>query len=311
MYCYKCAAELPDDAVFCLKCGAKMPVATESKDQADSLPAKANAPKKGMRTGAKVWLWIGIALSVLATIAAVRDTNRTSSLAATVEEKPQNDAVSFIDKEESAEAKPQKNNNQTKVETEAKYTPIVADLTLGGGHYVVGVDIPAGVYDITAVSGGGNVNSTNSFRGGINAIMGVAEKNSDGSDLYQQTYKNISLPEGETLTISRVVVNLHCSEASGAPLQPRNQVGLKEVELGNGHFVAGKDFPAGVYDIVAISGRGNVSSDNAYDGGLNEIMGVAEKDDDDWCVQEYLHVLLDEGVTINISRVSIKLIPSK
>jgi hypothetical protein len=311
MYCYKCAAELPDDAVFCLKCGAKMPAANEKEVQEPSSPTKDDTPKKGMRTGAKVWLWIGIALSALVTISAVRNVNRTNDLPTTSMEEPKNSIESVIGRQETSEAKPQEKNNQTKVEAEEKYKPIVVDLTLGGGHYVVGVDIPAGVYDITAVSGGGNVNSTNSFRGGINAIMGVAEKNSDGSDLYQQTYKNISLPDGETLTISRVVVNLHCSEASGAPLQPRNQVGLKEVELGNGHFVAGKDFPAGVYDIVAVSGRGNVSSDNAYDGGLNEIMGVAEKDDDDWCVQEYLHVLLEEGVTINISRVSIKLIPSK
>ena len=47
-------------------------------------------------------------------------------------------------------------------------------------------------------------------------------------------------------------------------------------ELGSGYYTAGIDFPAGTYDIEAISGNGNVSSDNMYDGGLNAIMGVKE-----------------------------------
>ena len=36
----------------------------------------------------------------------------------------------------------------------------------------------------------------------------------------------------------------------------------------------GIDFPAGKYDIVAVSGGGNVSSSNAFDGGINAVMGT-------------------------------------
>ncbi len=39
--------------------------------------------------------------------------------------------------------------------------------------------------------------------------MGVAEKNKEiGSDMYQQEYKNVELPEGTTLSISGVAIQL-------------------------------------------------------------------------------------------------------
>lgn len=57
----------------------------------------------------------------------------------------------------------------------------------------------------------------------------------------------------------------------------------------NGNFVAGTDFPAGVYDIQAVSGNGNVSSDNIYSGGLNAIMGVKN---DELYEKEYKNISL-------------------
>ena len=69
------------------------------------------------------------------------------------------------------------------------------------------MDFPAGKYDIVAVSGGGNVSSSNAFSGGINAVMGTEEQN-EVADMYEQEYKNIDLPEGTTLTIDGVQVQL-------------------------------------------------------------------------------------------------------
>lgn len=78
------------------------------------------------------------------------------------------------------------------------------------------------------------------------------------------------------------------------------------VELGNGNFVAGEDFDAGTYDIVAISGGGNVSSDNMFSGGINAIMGVAN---DGFYEKEYKNIKLPEGTTLSIDGVKIKLVP--
>lgn len=52
-----------------------------------------------------------------------------------------------------------------------------------------------------------------------------------------------------------------------------------ETERDSGNYTSGIDFPAGKYDITAVFGGGNVSSSNAFSGGINAIMGVT---DDDW-----------------------------
>ncbi len=58
-----------------------------------------------------------------------------------------------------------------------------------------------------AVSGAGNVSSDNMFNGGLNAMMGTEEENQI-MDMYEQEYKNIDLPDGTTLTISGVQIQL-------------------------------------------------------------------------------------------------------
>ena len=120
---------------------------------------------------------------------------------------------------------------------------IAFDQEFSSGNYTAGVDFPAGKYDIVAVSGGGNVSSSNAFSGGINAVMGTEEQN-EVADMYEQEYKNIDLPEGVVLSISGVTVRLTCDDASGAPLTPRNQEITETVDLGNGNFGRG-GFPRG------------------------------------------------------------------
>lgn len=187
---------------------------------------------------------------------------------------------------------------------------IAFDQEFSSGNYTAGVDFPAGKYDIVAVSGGGNVSSSNAFSGGINAVMGTEEQN-EVADMCEQEYKNIDLPEGVVLSISGVTVRLTCDDASGAPLTPRNQEITETVDLGNGNFVAGEDFPAGVYNIVAVSGGGNVSSSNLYDGGINAILGTEDQNElMDMYEQEYKNIDLPEGTTLTIDGVQVQLIPS-
>ena len=187
---------------------------------------------------------------------------------------------------------------------------IAFDQDFSSGNYTAGVDFPAGKYDIVAVSGGGNVSSSNAFSGGINAVMGTEDQN-ELMDMYEQEYKNIDLPEGVVLSISGVTVRLTCDDASGAPLTPRNQEITETVDLGNGNFVAGEDFPAGVYNIVAVSGGGNVSSSNLYDGGINAILGTEDQNElMDMYEQAYKNIDLPEGTTLTIDGVQVQLVPS-
>ncbi len=76
------------------------------------------------------------------------------------------------------------------------------------------------------------------------------------------------------------------------------------IELSNGNYIAGTDFPAGTYTITAIEGHGNVSSDNMFSGGLNAVMGVEE---DDFYSKEYKNIELPEGVTLTINGPTVQL----
>ena len=101
-------------------------------------------------------------------------------------------------------------------------------------------------------------------------------------------------------------------QVSGTPTNDNvtNEVnkGQFVTELISGHYTAGKDFPSGKYDIVAVRGDGNVSSSNAYSGGLNESMGVS---DNDQYTMQYKNANLTSGVVLSVSGVTIKITSSE
>jgi hypothetical protein len=79
----------------------------------------------------------------------------------------------------------------------------------------------------------------------------------------------------------------------------------KEYTFSSGNYIAGEDFPAGRYDIIAIKGNGNVYSDNSFDNGINAVMGVG---DDEFYEKEYKNISLKNKIALHISDVTVKLI---
>lgn len=86
---------------------------------------------------------------------------------------------------------------------EERKQDITEEVTLDSGNYVAGEDFAAGTYNIEVVKGNGNVSSDNMFDGGLNSIMGT-----DSDDMYEKEYKNVSLPEGISLSVEGVTVKL-------------------------------------------------------------------------------------------------------
>lgn len=176
------------------------------------------------------------------------------------------------------------------------------EVDLSAGNYVAGVDIPAGTYNLTATSGSGNVSSSNMYSGGLNEIMG-----SPADEYTQETFNNLSLPEGETLSLTGTVVLHIVSEDAQTGNMTSRVIGSEtQTDLSAGNYTAGTDFPAGVYNIVSTGSSGNVSSDNMYDGGLNEVMGDGS---DGFSVKQVNNVELPEGTVLTVSGASIQLVP--
>ncbi len=140
--------------------------------------------------------------------------------------------------------------------------------------------------------------------GGLNAVMGVKK-----GDMYEKEYKNIKIPDGEVLSISNVTIKIVSKDSVDASsLKKRENTATKTVTFFSGNYTAGADFEAGIYDIVAVKGSGNVSTDNMYNGGLNAIMGTGKGE---MYEKQFKNIVLDKDVVLTISRVTVKLVPSK
>lgn len=200
-------------------------------------------------------------------------------------------------------------SSTTETKTQAPPATINVDVKLTSGHYTAGIDIPSGKYNIVAIAGAGNVSSSNLLQG-INAIMGTVDANKAlGTNMYEQEYKNVRLDEGIVLSVSGVTIRITCDSASGKPLKTRNQGLTENYTLKNGHYTAGTDFPAGVYDITAVAGYGNVYSDNLVQG-INAIMGT---EDNPIASPERLfrNVALKKGTVLSVDGATVKISPSK
>ena len=184
----------------------------------------------------------------------------------------------------------------------AKMEPF--EIKLSAGHYTAGIDFPSGKYTLKAISGSGNVSSSNLYSGGLNEIM--AEPPDDD---FINIFNNAKLEDGVVLSIAgNLIINMSTEEANTSILIPRTNELTETIELGSGNYVAGEDFPAGVYNIVAKSGSGNVNSSNMYEGGLNEVMSTEA---DDMYIKEFKNASLDAGVELSVSGVTVQLVPSK
>lgn len=176
------------------------------------------------------------------------------------------------------------------------------EIDLSAGNYIAGKDIPVGTYNLTAVSGSGNVISSNMFSGGLNEVMGA-----ENDGLSQQSFNGLKMESDTTLYIAgNLVLHIASTNAQVASVVPRSSTDATPIDLQAGNYTAGTDFPAGTYNIVATGNIGNVSSDNMFEGGLNEVMGT---EDDGMSVQQFNNAIFEDGTNISVSGTTVQLVP--
>lgn len=91
-------------------------------------------------------------------------------------------------------------------------------------------------------------------------------------------------------------------EKEEAEAKKKAELEARKKKLSNGKYEVGKDFEAGKYNIVAISGGGNV----ICSGAINAIMGPA---DDGFYQKQYNNITFKSGQVLDIRDVTIELIP--
>lgn len=202
------------------------------------------------------------------------------------------------DKKKESKSNKSTTEKVTEATTEKKVKLTNFSKTFSPGYYTAGYDFPAGTYNLKATFGGGNVISEGA---GLNLIMGLKS-----DDMYTKTYNNASFSNGDVVQIaSTLKLKFKTTEkVEKKPLSKYGRKGKKKT-LSPGKYLVGKDIKEGIYDISLVSGSGNVMSD---DGVLNEIMGSG---DTTMYIKKFMHAPLQEGTTVEIDGVTVKITPSK
>lgn len=182
------------------------------------------------------------------------------------------------------------------------YSNVQKEFILNDGYYTAGIDLPSGKCDIFAISGSGNLSSSNMFNGGVNAMFGADDL---GTGLFTDSFKGLRFPKETILNVSGGLEIKVVFTSIDTSFTPRVYDDTKAITLTPGHYDAGTDFSAGVYNIALVSGMGNVSSSNMFDGGINAVFGTGIT----LATQSFNNIDLKEGVTLSISGTTIKLIP--
>jgi hypothetical protein len=98
-------------------------------------------------------------------------------------------------------------------------------------------------------------------------------------------------------------VNVSSTDKSSGKNRTTQAGSIYEAELSSGNYTAGIDFPAGTYDIQAISGIGHVASSNLLSGGLNETMAI----NDSRLLKSYEGAELPKGTLLTVGGMKVKI----
>lgn len=183
---------------------------------------------------------------------------------------------------------------------------VATEYTLTAGYYFAGIDIPAGKFDVVAVSGDGNVITSNMFTGGVNGMFGGPAAD---HDIYKETYNGVKLPEGENLQItSDLTVKITYSRVD-SDFTGRTEDAANTITLTAGNYDVGEDVPAGMYTVRVTDGSGNLSC-SIFKGGLNEIMGAPGTDNSIVTyIPEFKNATFLSGDQLTVSNMTVELVP--
>ncbi|NLO45653.1 MAG: hypothetical protein GX107_04015 [Clostridiales bacterium] len=202
----------------------------------------------------------------------------------------------------SASAYKAQTEKETASTTDKQYENIVKTYDLSAGIYTAGIDIPAGLCNIAALSGKGNLYSSN-FVGGINELFGVGD--TDG--IYKESFLGLRLPINSSLTVtSGLKVKLFFTSAESG-YKGRRYDETAEVTLKSGKYISGMDFTPGTFKVTAESGSGMVYSSNTLGNGINEVLAV----EDSTFGGTFMNAEFPEGTEVTVGDgLIVKIIPA-
>lgn len=198
--------------------------------------------------------------------------------------------------------------NTDKEKTE-NFSEIPSEFFIENGYYTVGIDLPAGICDISATSGYGNIlcskdgtiDTYSAYEDDLNQALGT-----ESSELPIENITNYSLKEGYTIHISGAVRAKIKYSKIFSNYTGRNYEQESPLILKHGVYTVGQDISAGIYTIAAIEGNGSITSSNALTLGIDELFGVF--DGTEAYVPKAVNITLNEGDTLQLINITASLV---
>lgn len=194
------------------------------------------------------------------------------------------------------------------------------DTYLTAGNYTAGCQLPEGTYELKVLYGNGTIDVEDSD----NNIYIYEWLDSSTEEGYGQIV-NLQLYQGAEVRISDgLELKLSSTNAQSQKLLEGIPNALTEtVAVGNEPLMAGRDFPAGVYDIYSAEGFGVVDiyeeSDDAGEENyiylISQLLQSEEDADSEGRMEDYAaavrNIILEEGMYVDGNGMPLELIPSE
>ena len=198
------------------------------------------------------------------------------------------------------------------VEAELSETGEVYDVELTSGEYVVGVHLPEGNYTASMNEEDGYINVSDDENGiYLYQAFGYEEEYDEVTEM-----NDIRLFEGAILNVSGDgSFSFHTDTAQTQDMSPEPNPLTESVQLSTGGtYVAGEDFPEGVYDVVAEEWTsveysvylGEIYEDDELNYWQNSLWFSVDNGED-----SYRNVVLPAGTEISTDTAAVTLVPSE
>ncbi|MDR1801748.1 MAG: hypothetical protein LBQ95_07935 [Lachnospiraceae bacterium] len=179
---------------------------------------------------------------------------------------------------------------------------VVFTASFDTGNYICGVDFPAGTYTITATNGIGSI-----AYGQLNDELPRTTRMSLEKQDLTETEITATFTKDMRLMVTGAL-SIKCESRDADPNEeilgrPENK-DQAQVTLTTGEYVAGRDFEAGEYDIIAQGPEGQVYTEGFYFGGVSEMLSINGEEN---TVKEVKNVVLNEETRIIVDGTTILL----
>lgn len=198
------------------------------------------------------------------------------------------------------------------VEAELSDTGEVYDVELTSGEYVVGVHLPEGNYSASLNEGDGYINVSDDENGiYLYQSFGYDEEYDEVTEM-----DDIRLFEGAVLNFSgEGSLSFHTDTAQTQDMNPEPNPLTESVQLSRGGtYIAGEDFPEGVYDVLAEEWTtveysiylGEIYEDDELNYWQNTLWFSEDGGED-----SYRNAVLPAGTEISTDTAAVTLVPSE